>query len=68
MVCPIRAGGDCVRVGPTDKNILIDGMVEQERGEGKKYLKKGGKLGQGLGALKHRGGGTGTPLQSIIIY
>ena len=29
--------------------------VEQKRGEGNKYLKSGGKLGQGVGAIK-RGG------------
>ena len=37
--------------------------MEQKRGEGKERFKKGGKLVQGVGALK-RGGGAGTPLRT----
>ena len=36
--------------------------MEKKRGEGNKDFKKG-KLGQGVGALK--GGGAGTPLQTM---
>ena len=38
--------------------------MEQKRGEGNKHFKKGGgKLGQGVGALKR--GAAGTPLQTM---
>ena len=33
------------------------------RGEETKFLKKGGKMGQGVGALKR--GGAGTPLRAM---
>ena len=36
--------------------------MEQKRGEGKERFKKGGKLVQGVGALKR--GGAGTPLRT----
>ena len=36
----------------------------RKEGRGNKDFKKGGKLGQGVGALK-RGGGAGTPLQTM---
>ena len=41
--------------------------MEQKRGEGKQGLRKGGggKLGQGVGALK--GGGGQTPLRTMCI-
>ena len=49
-VCWIRAGGGCVRVGDNLK-YLKRGGTEKRRGEGK-ILKMGGKLCQGVGALK----------------
>ena len=40
--------------------------MEHKIGEGNKDFKKGGKLGQGVGALKRRGGGgAGTSLQTM---
>ena len=33
----------------------------------KKVILRGGKLGQGVGALKTGGGGAGTPLQTIML-
>ena len=39
----------------------------KERRRNKDFKKGGGKLGQGVGALK-RGGGAGTPLGTMIHY
>ena len=50
MVGQIRTGGGCVRVGET----LERGGTEKKGGE-TKVLKRGGKLGQGMGALKNGG-------------
>ena len=57
-MCWIRAGGCCLRVGGTVWNTLKG--TEMRVGE-TKILKRGGKLVQGVGALK-RGEGAGTPL------
>ena len=55
-----EGGGNCVK--------YLKNGVKQKRGEGKqKDFNKGGKLDQETGALK-RGGGGGTPLQTIYIY
>ena len=50
LVCPIRAGKGCVRVVGTVWNNLKRGATEKKGG--KQRFKKGGKLGQGVGALK----------------
>ena len=47
----------------TVKNTLKGGGTEEGRGN-KKFKREGGKLGQGVGALKK--GGAGTPLQTMI--
>ena len=63
MVGWISAGWICVRVGKMSK--ILSKEVEQKIGEGiQKFTKRGGKLGQRVGALQ-RGGGAGTPLQSM---
>ena len=51
----ISPGGGCVRVGGTVQNILKGSGTEKRGGETK--ILKGGKLGQGVGALKNGGGG-----------
>ena len=48
-----------MRLGGTVQNTLKEGGPKKRGGE-IKILKKGGKLGQGVGALKK--GGAGTPL------
>ena len=49
--------------------MRMGGMSKQKRGEGKQRFKEeGGKLGQGLGTLRRRGGwgvGAGTPLRTM---
>ena len=50
MVCPIRAGGGCVRVGGTVWNTLKG--WDRKEGRENKDFKKGGELGQGVGTLK----------------
>ena len=59
----ITAGGGCVRGGGggTVKNTFKGGGTEKGGGE-TKILKKGSKLGQGVGALKR---GAGTFLRTI---
>ena len=37
----------------------------ERRGGNRKIFKKGGKLGQGVGALKRRGGGLKAPLRTM---
>ena len=54
LVGRIRAVWHCVRVGETVLNTLKGGGTER-RGGKTKILKRGGKLGQGVGALE-RGG------------
>ena len=56
LVCPIRAGRGCVRVGGTVWNNLKRGSKEKKGG--KQRFKKRGKLGQGVGVLKRRSVGT----------
>ena len=53
LIGRIRAVGGCVRVGELPK--ISEKGVEQKRREGKQRFQNGGKLGQGMGALK-RGG------------
>ena len=56
-----------MRVGRKLSKIPLKG-VEQKGGEGTQRFKKkggGGKLGQGVGALKREG--AGTPLQTMYI-
>ena len=48
-----------MKVGGTVSNTLKEGGTEKREGE-TKILKRKGKLGQGVGALK-RGWGTGSP-------
>ena len=52
-----------MRVEVTVQNTLKEGETEK-RGRGVKILKKGGKLGQGMGALKR---GAGAPLRTMYI-
>ena len=47
--------------GGTMQNTLKGGATEK-RGEETKILRRGGKLGQGVGALKR---GSGTPLRTM---
>ena len=54
MVGRIRAVGGCVRVGGTVWNTLKGDGTEKRGGE-TTILKRAGKLGQGVGALKQRG-------------
>ena len=56
MVSSIRAGGICVRVGGNCLKYLKRGWNRTE-GRRQKDFKKGGRLGQGVGALKMVGGG-----------
>ena len=65
LVCQIRAGRDCVREGEDCLKYLKRGWNRKE-GKGNKDLKKGGQLGQGVGALK-MGRGAGTLLQTIFV-
>ena len=51
LVVQIRAEGGCMRVRGTVLNTLKGGATEKRRWE-TKILKRGGKLGQGVGALK----------------
>ena len=51
MLCQIRAGGGFVQVGGTVWNILKGDGTEKRGGE-TKIFKRGGKLGQGVDALK----------------
>ena len=51
-----EGGGNCVKGGGIEK-----------RGGETKNLKRKGKLGQGMGALK-RGGGAGTPLRTMVHF
>ena len=55
MIALIRAVGGCVRVGETVWNTLKGGGIEKSGGE-TKILKRGVKLGQGVGALKREEG------------
>ena len=50
LVGRIRAVEGCVKVGGTVKNTLKGGRTEKKGGETK--FQKGGKLGQGVGALQ----------------
>ena len=63
-MCRIRAEWGCVRVVGTVGNTLKGGGTEKKEGE-TKILKRGGKLGQGVGALK-KIGGAGTPLRTMM--
>ena len=68
MVSSIRAGGICVRVGGNCLKYLKRGWNRTE-GRRQKDFKKGGRLGQGVGALKMvGGGGARTPLQTMIYW
>ena len=51
-------------VGATVWNTLKGGRTEKSGGE-INILKRGDKLGQGMGALK-RGGGAGTTLRTMV--
>ena len=64
LVCWIRAGGGCVSVGETVWNILKR-VGTKKRGGEIKILKVGGggKLSQGVSALKK---GAGTPLRTML--
>ena len=61
MVNQIRAREIHLSVGETVKKKPWK-AVEQSRGERTQRFKKGGKLGQGVGALKR---GAGTPLRTM---
>ena len=52
-----EGGGNCLK-------YLKRGWNRKE-GSGNKDFKKGGKLGQGVGALKKKGGQAGTPLKTM---
>ena len=60
----IRVVGVCVRLGRTVKNTLKRGGTEKRGGE-TEILKRGIKLGQGVGALK-RGEGW-NPLTTYVL-
>ena len=49
------AGGGCVRVGETVWNTLKEGGTKKMGGETKILKGGGGKLSQGVGALKREG-------------
>ena len=51
----IKTGEGCMRVGKTVWNALKGGGIEKRGGGRNKGFKKGGKLSQGLGALKREG-------------
>ena len=57
-MCQIRARSGCMRVGGTVSNTLKGGGTGKRGGE-TKILRRGSKLGQGVGALKR---GARTPL------
>ena len=61
----IKTGEGCMRVGKTVWNALKGGGIEKRGGGRNKHFKKGGKLSQGLGALKGR---AGTPLWTTKIF
>ena len=54
-----------MKVGETVQNTLKGGGAEKRSGK-TKSLKRGDKLGQGLGALK-RGGGGWNPLTNYVL-
>ena len=64
-MCGIRARGSCMGVGKTVWNTLKEGETEKRGGESIDF-KKGKQAGSRGGALK-KGGGGGTPLQTIFI-
>ena len=64
LVCQIRAGRDSVREEEDCLKYLKRGWTRKE-GKGHKDLKKGGQLGQGVGALKVGRGGW-NPLTNYV--
>ena len=65
MVAWIREGGCCIRVEGNYLKYLNKGCNRKEQRRNKDF-QIGGKLGQGVGALK--GGVAGTPLQTMYMY
>ena len=57
MVGPISAGEICLRVRGRDCLKYLKVGETKKRGGETKFLKRGGKLGQGVGLLKKGGGG-----------
>ena len=55
-----------MRVGGGDFLKYLKRGWNRKKGRGNKDFKKGGKLGQGVGALKRKGVGAGTPLRTML--
>ena len=53
-----EGGGNCLK--------HLKRVWKGKEGRENKEFKKGGKLGQGVGALKGGGGGGGTPLRTMV--
>ena len=66
MVGRIRAGGIWEGGGGNCLKYLKRGGTER-RGGNRKIFKKGGKLGQGVGALKRRGGWAESSLTNYVL-
>ena len=61
----IRSGGGYVRMRELSE-ILLKKVEQKRREERQRFLKRRGKLGQGMDALKK--GGSGTPLRNYDVY